>query len=177
MIPEATRKELDALLGEAVGFDVPMAGYTSLRVGGPVDALAIPRDRAQLAALLALCLREEVPHFVIGGGFNTVVRDGGLDGVAIQLSAFRELGLEAPEGPALRVRAEAGVRHSRLVNFCEQEGLAGLSFGAGIPGTIGGWITMNAGIGTHTRQRRPLAVGRGRGSRRRKRRGRAGGAR
>ncbi|MBW2312749.1 MAG: UDP-N-acetylmuramate dehydrogenase [Deltaproteobacteria bacterium] len=120
-----------------------MSRHTSLRVGGPVEALVTPADRPALAALLALCKRRGWPHLVAGSGFNLLVRDGGLDGVAIKLSAFRAL--ERRAGP--RVAAEAGVSHASLTGLCTKSGLAGLEFGAGIPGTIGGWVAMNAGIG------------------------------
>ena len=139
----ARQRELRELLGEGVAFDVPMARHTSLRVGGPVEALATPADRLELAALLSLCKRRGWPHLVVGAGFNTVVRDGGLEGVAIRLVHFRAL--ETLPGP--QVRAEAGVSHASLTGFCVKRGLSGLEFGAGIPGTVGGWLAMNAGIG------------------------------
>lgn len=138
------QSELGALLGARVDFGVPMSRYTSLRVGGPVDALATPASRRELAELLSLCRRRGWPHIVVGAGFNLLVRDGGLDGVAIKLGQFRRL--ETKPGP--RVLAEAGVTHASLTRLCTREGLSGLEFGAGIPGTIGGWVAMNAGIGT-----------------------------
>ncbi len=142
MIAPAARRELAVLLGERVRFDVPMARMTSLRVGGPADALAEPADRAQLLAVLRLCAAQRLPHTLLGAGFNTLCLDGGLAGVAIQLGRLRRL----EERPGGSLRAEAGVSHSQVANFCAQRGLAGLEFGAGIPGTVGGWIAMNAGI-------------------------------
>jgi UDP-N-acetylmuramate dehydrogenase len=136
------RAELEAALPGAIRFDVPASRLTSLRVGGPVDALATPPDRAALARLLALCAKRGLRRRVIGRGFNTIVRDEGLDGVLIQLAAFKRLE-ERPDGC---LRVEAGVSHASLVRFCKERGLAGLEFGAGIPGSIGGWIAMNAGI-------------------------------
>jgi len=142
MIAEAARAELRELLGERVRFDAPLARHTSLRVGGPADALAAPRDRAELARLLELCARHRLAHLLLGHGFNTLVLDGGVDGVVVQLAKLRRI--EARPGPVLF--AEAGVSHRQLVNFCVERGLAGLEFGAGIPGTLGGWLAMNAGI-------------------------------
>jgi UDP-N-acetylmuramate dehydrogenase len=142
VIPETARAELQELLGERVRFDAPLARHTSLRVGGPADALAAPRDRSELARLLELCARHRLAHVVLGHGFNTLVLDGGVEAVVIQLARFRRI--EARPGPALF--AEAGVSHRQLVNFCVEHGLAGLEFGAGIPGTLGGWLAMNAGI-------------------------------
>jgi len=143
MIPEAARKALEARLEERVRFDVPMSRHTSLRVGGPADALAMPADRAELRDLLRLCADHDLPRTVLGAGFNMLVRDGGLDGVVICLKKLRRL--EARPGPS--VWAEAGVSHASITRFCVDRGFAGLEFGAGIPGTIGGWIVMNAGIG------------------------------
>jgi UDP-N-acetylmuramate dehydrogenase len=142
VIAAELRAELEAALPGAIRFDVDGSKLTSLRVGGPVDALATPPDRAALARLLALCARRGIRRRVIGRGFNTIVRDEGLDGVLIQLSALKRLE-ERPDGC---LRVEAGVSHASLTRFCKERGLSGLEFGAGIPGSIGGWVAMNAGI-------------------------------
>ena len=142
MIPRTARVELEEALGDRIRFDAPMARFTSLRVGGPADALAAPESRRELARLLAICTAHRIPHQVLGAGFNTLVLDGRLEGVVIQLGRFRRL----EERPAGGLRAEAGVSHSQLTRFCVARGFSGLEFGAGIPGTIGGWLAMNAGI-------------------------------
>jgi UDP-N-acetylmuramate dehydrogenase len=142
VIPTEARRALEAGLGTAIRFDVDASRLTSLRVGGSADALAVPEDRAALASLLRICARHRLPRRVIGRGFNTIVRDEGVDGVLIQLSAFKRLE-ERPDGG---LRVEAGVSHASLTRFCRERGLAGLEFGAGIPGSIGGWVAMNAGI-------------------------------
>lgn len=142
MIPPAVRDELRELLGDDVLFDAPLSRYTSLRVGGPADALARPRDRRELAALLGLCHARRLPHRVLGSGFNTLVLDGGLDGVVVHLGRLRRI----EERPGGGVRAEAGVSHSQVTRFCSERGLSGLEFAAGIPGTVGGWVAMNAGV-------------------------------
>ncbi len=126
-------------------FDEPMARYTSLRVGGPADVFARPANRAELAELLAIASRHGTPVCALGRGFNAIVRDAGLAGIVVQLGALRALERLERE----RVRAEAGVTHTTLTRFCADEGLAGLEFGVGIPGTVGGWIAMNAGIPEH----------------------------
>ncbi len=143
MMSSAARSALEARLGERVAFDVPMARHTSLRVGGPADAVATPADVQELADLLALCARLGLRHWLLGAGFNVLVRDEGLDGVVIVLRKLR--GLREAEGPLLI--AETGVSHAQITRFCTEHGLAGLEFGAGIPGTVGGWVAMNAGIG------------------------------
>jgi UDP-N-acetylmuramate dehydrogenase len=142
VIPRAARQELEEVLGDRVRFDVPMARHTSLRVGGPADALAQPEGRDELAQLLALCAAHRLPHLALGAGFNTLVLDGGIEGVVIHLGRFRRL----DERPGGALRAEAGVSHSQITRFCIQRGFSGLEFGAGIPGSVGGWVAMNAGI-------------------------------
>lgn len=142
MIAPAARRELQDLLGERVRFDVPMARFTSLRVGGPADAVAEPAGRGELLRVLRLCAAHRLPHTSIGAGFNTLCLDGGLEGVVLHLGRLRRL----EERPGRLLRAEAGVSHSQVANFCMQRGFAGLEFAAGIPGTVGGWVAMNAGI-------------------------------
>jgi UDP-N-acetylmuramate dehydrogenase len=142
VISEAARRALAQALGDRVRFDAPLARHTSLRIGGPADALATPARRDELARILALCAEHGLPHTVLGNGFNTLVLDGGMDGVVLSLARFR--GLE--ELPGARLRAEAGVTHATITRRCVERGLAGLEFAAGIPGTMGGWVAMNAGI-------------------------------
>jgi UDP-N-acetylmuramate dehydrogenase len=144
VISAELRMTLEDALGDRIRFDVPMAEHTSLRVGGPADALAMPADRGDLALLLQLCSTHRIPRAVIGGGFNTLVGDGGVNAVMIKLGKLRSI----QERPMGGIRAEAGVSHHRVTKFCIERGLSGLEFGAGIPGSLGGWITMNAGVGT-----------------------------
>ena len=138
----ALQRELEDRFGERIRFEVPLARLTSLRVGGPVDAVATPADRGELLELLRRLARARVPHHLIGGGFNSLASDAPLAGVVIQLSRFRRL--EARPEDTLRI--EAGVSHSQITRFCCEHGFAGLEFGAGIPGSFGGWLAMNAGI-------------------------------
>ena len=143
MIGAAARRALEDLLGPRVAFDVPLARHTSLGVGGPAEALAAPESADELAALVALAAEHALPLHVLGGGFNTVVLDGGIEGVTVRTHRLRALAVE-PDG--VTVRAEAGVSHAQITRLCAQRGLSGLAFGAGVPGTVGGWIAMNAGV-------------------------------
>ncbi|MDP6978408.1 MAG: UDP-N-acetylmuramate dehydrogenase [Myxococcota bacterium] len=143
LTPEA-RDALRDQLGDDVRFDVAMSRYTSLRIGGNADAAATPRSAQQVEGLLRTCHQHRVPHTVLGNGFNTLVLDGGIEGVVILTHRMRRL----EERPGGCIHAEAGVSHASLMGLCQREGLAGLEYGAGIPGTIGGWVVMNAGIGT-----------------------------
>ena len=119
----------------------PLARHTSLKVGGAADLFAVPADSGDLQALLSILSEREIPHLVIGGGYNLLVRDGGFRGVVISLAELASLELF----PSNRLYVEAGVTNRRLVGFCRERGLAGAEFLAGIPGTIGGALAMNAG--------------------------------
>lgn len=155
MMAEAPRAALAQALGERVQFDAPMARHTSLRIGGPADAFVTPADRGELRAVLAVCREHGLRHTVVGAGFNCLVADEGIDGVVITLRKFR--GLEERSGPS--IHAEAGVSHSAITRFCLDRGLSGMEFAAGIPGTVGGWIMMNAGIGVREQKDVTLEVG------------------
>jgi UDP-N-acetylmuramate dehydrogenase len=142
VIKRSAHDALEEVLGDRVHFNFPLSRCTSLRIGGPVDALATPSSRDELARVLGVCRTHRLPHRVIGSGFNTLAMDERIEGVVIQLGKLRRL----EERPNRCLRVEAGVSHSQLTNFCIERGLSGLEFGCGIPGTIGGWLSMNAGI-------------------------------
>ena len=144
MIDARARAALEDELGDAVRFDVPMSRHTALRVGGPADAVATPTDAGQLVRLLRLCTAHDLSRTVLGAGFNVLVRDGGIDGVVILLRKLRRIEMQA--GPV--ICAQAGASHTSVARSCIENGLAGLEFAAGIPGTVGGWVAMNAGIGS-----------------------------
>jgi UDP-N-acetylmuramate dehydrogenase len=118
-----------------------LSRHTSLRVGGPVDLLAIPRDRQDLLLLVNKLNNQGIPWFVLGGGYNLLVRDGGFRGVAISFKHFNHM--QASVSGAVVV--ESGVRNIDLARLAEAHGLTGLEFLVGIPGTIGGAVRMNAG--------------------------------
>lgn len=132
---------LSERLKGAILRDEPMARHTSLKVGGPADFFVVPADRGDLETLLALLAETATPHFVVGGGYNLLVRDGGVRGVVVSLERFRELA-HLPGG---KVSAGAGVTNQMLVGYLRERGLGGLEFLCGIPGTIGGALAMNAG--------------------------------
>jgi UDP-N-acetylmuramate dehydrogenase len=121
--------------------DEPMARHTSWRAGGSADRYYEPADLDDLAVFVAGLPADEPLHWV-GLGSNLLVRDGGLRGTVIATHG----GLDRLEllGPG-RVRAEAGVASAKLARFCAGHGLAGAEFLAGIPGTVGGALAMNAG--------------------------------
>jgi len=125
---------------------VSMAEYTSLRVGGPVDYLVFPADVEALQKTLKWGRREKVAYFILGNGTNLLVKDGGIRGMAISLSrGFRGV-TELEQGPKESlVSVEAGEPLGRLLEFSCEKNLTGLEWAAGIPGTVGGALFMNAG--------------------------------
>ena len=118
-----------------------LAPYTWFRVGGAADALFIPADEDDLIDFLK-ALPEDVPVYTFGVGSNLIVRDGGMPGVVIRL-AGRAWGQVVADG--LTVTAGAGALDSMVARASAKAGIAGLEFYAGIPGSIGGALTMNAG--------------------------------
>jgi len=127
----------------------PMSGHTSFRIGGNADALVAPADRQDLVALLQDLRDQRIPFVVLGGGTNLLVRDGGFRGVVVSLNKmasveitreYRSLG-----GSFAVITAEAGAMLARLLSFAVKQGLTGLEFATGIPGTVGGAVCMNAG--------------------------------
>ena len=121
--------------------DEPLGPYTWFRVGGNADVLFIPADADDLADFLK-ALDPAVPVQVLGVGSNVIVRDGGVEGVVVRL-AGRPFGGVTVEGDT--VTAGAGALDAMVARAAAKAGVAGLEFYAGIPGTIGGALTMNAG--------------------------------
>lgn len=121
--------------------NVPLAPYTWFRVGGPAEVLFMPKDEADLAHFLG-STPDDVPVQVLGVASNTLVRDGGVPGITIRLGpAFGKVTVETET----RLRAGTAALDNRVAKEAAKAGIAGLEFYAGIPGTIGGALRMNAG--------------------------------
>jgi UDP-N-acetylmuramate dehydrogenase len=118
-----------------------MSRHTSLKVGGPADLYAVPKDLEDLLLLVKWLDAEQIPRIVVGGGYNLLVRDGGIRGAVISLE---QLDLIEALGNGC-IKAWAGAENLQVVRFGQQLGLGGIGFISGIPGTIGGAIRMNAG--------------------------------
>jgi UDP-N-acetylmuramate dehydrogenase len=128
------------LRGEAK-WDEPMARHTALRVGGTADLFIEPDDLFDLREALATLQAGQIPYVVVGGGFNLLVRDGGIRGCVISLR-----GLDTLKAlPAGRLEVGAGVRNGMLCTVAAEHGLSGIEFLVGIPGSFGGALAMNAG--------------------------------
>ena len=119
----------------------PMARHTTFRIGGPVRLMALPRSEGEVFTCLREAERAQVRLVVLGNGSNLLAADGEIPCFAVLLT-----GLDALERTGEReIWAGAGVSLARLASFAAQEGLAGLEFAHGIPGTLGGGVLMNAG--------------------------------
>ncbi|MGD9850535.1 MAG: UDP-N-acetylmuramate dehydrogenase [Nitrospirales bacterium] len=123
-----------------IDWDVPLSTVTSLQVGGPADVLVAPRDIQNVARVLLGARKQHLPVVVLGGT-NAVVRDKGIRGIVMQLKHLTAMRKEAPD----RLYAEAGARMPLLMQFAVRHQLSGMEWAAGIPGTVGGGIVMNAG--------------------------------
>jgi UDP-N-acetylenolpyruvoylglucosamine reductase len=122
--------------------DEPMAKHTTLRVGGPVDFYVEPASENDLAAVLKFCNERNLKFFILGRGSNLVVRDGGFRGVVICLAqpAFSKIEIVGE-----KIFAGAGAKQKNVAVEAKRNGLSGVEFLEGIPGSIGGALRMNAG--------------------------------
>jgi UDP-N-acetylmuramate dehydrogenase len=120
----------------------PLGKYTSFKIGGPADLLALPQDKQTLVAVLEAARQEGIPVTLMGGGTNTLISDKGIRGLVIVLKELTSVPCILESAV---IRADAGERLSTVCQFAMDQGLAGLEFAAGIPGTLGGAIMMNAG--------------------------------
>lgn len=121
--------------------DEPMKNHTSFKIGGPADILITPESVEEIVYSINYCRNNRVKYYVIGNGSNLLVRDKGIRGVVIKIAeSFSNITIEDTI-----VKAQAGVLLSRLSKIIMAESLEGFEFASGIPGTLGGAITMNAG--------------------------------
>ena len=141
-----------------IKFEQPLSAYTSLKIGGPVEIMVFPEDLTSLKNVLIAAGREKIPVFVLGAGTNLLVRDGGVDGIAVSLKAFQKIEViqnikriapylshQKDADAFTGFFVEAGVPLSSLINFMKGNGYSGIEELAGIPGTFGGAVYMNAG--------------------------------
>lgn len=133
--------ELVKWLGEEnVKIDEPMKKHTSFRVGGPVDVLVTPETFEQVREVIDLAKKNNIPYFVIGNGSNLLVKDGGVRGAIVKLCKLDKVSVEDEV-----ITAQGGVLLSKVSSLAAKNSLTGFEFASGIPGSIGGALTMNAG--------------------------------
>jgi UDP-N-acetylmuramate dehydrogenase len=129
-------------------WSVALAQYTTMRVGGPADALVVAETADELAGIITELWKTDLPFMILGGGSNVLVSDAGVRGVVVINRArpgerFRIADAGSPEAGS--VWAEAGVNFSALARQTAARGLSGLEWASGIPGTVGGAVIGNAG--------------------------------
>lgn len=125
----------------SVKIDEPMREHTSFKVGGPADILVLPSNIEQVADIIKLCKAEGIKPFIMGNGTNLIVREKGIRGIVIKI--YDKMNRCYVKGDI--IEAEAGILLSKLTKTALDNGLSGLEFAGGIPGTLGGAVAMNAG--------------------------------
>lgn len=141
ILDDAARATLREMLGDDLRLDVAMGRHTTARIGGPADAFAMPSTVERLIALVRWCAAAGIPVTVVGGGSNLLVRDAGIRGVVLNTGRLR--GIELVDGTAIEV--ESGVSTGKVLSLAMKNGLGGVEFLGGVPGSIGGGMIMNAG--------------------------------
>ncbi len=134
-------QQLAQMSGLEVRRDEPMARHTSFGIGGPADILVIPQDTASLVEVVRTLAAAGTEPFYIGNGTNLLVRDGGIRGVVVKTAGA----LTGVEQDGNRLISAAGESLAAVCHHAAEQGLSGLEFAAGIPGSVGGAIVMNAG--------------------------------
>lgn len=132
---------LNILDKEDIKLDEPMRKHISFRVGGPADILVKPRTEEQLRNVFSLIKKEDIPYLVIGNGSNLLIKDGGIRGIVIEISD----NFNAFEIEGNKLTVQSGALLSIVGKAVLRKELKGFEFAAGIPGTIGGALAMNAG--------------------------------
>jgi len=145
MIDEKTKKWLASFFGPDVRFDEPMSHHTSFRIGGPAAAVVAPKRPSDVATLLKRAFDEKIPWLVVGGGTNLLVGDDGIDGMVIFIGkGFDRIAQKTSPDGRPTLTAMAGASLPGLCSFAAKNGLSGMNFAVGIPGTVGGAVMMNA---------------------------------
>jgi UDP-N-acetylmuramate dehydrogenase len=146
VLSDADRASLGALLGDRVAFDAPLAPYTSWKIGGPADALAGVESGHELAEIMRLVRRRRLPWFVLGSGSNLLVGDGGIRGIVLRLGGeFARISFSEGDDASVVVRAGSSASLALLTAQGATRGAVGVDALAGIPGSVGGALRMNAG--------------------------------
>ena len=142
MISKAVLSALKSFVPEEnIFLQEPMAAHTTFRTGGPADCLIEITSTEELQKVQKYLHQVQLPFFILGNGSNLLVSDKGYRGIILHMGeAFREIRREGN-----LIYAKAGAFLSQIAAFAWKEGLTGLEFAAGIPGTIGGGVVMNAG--------------------------------
>lgn len=132
---------MDIIEENRILVEEPMKNHTTFRVGGIADYFVVPKTKEEVKKIVALCREQAMPYYVLGNGSNLLVGDKGYRGVIIQI--YKEMNNIQIEGDKIIV--QAGALLSRIGSAALEAELSGFEFAAGIPGTMGGAVVMNAG--------------------------------
>jgi UDP-N-acetylmuramate dehydrogenase len=150
LLSDADRDDLRAIAGGRAKFDAPLGPHTSWKIGGPADAFVEIETTAELAGVLKFCRRRRMPWFVLGSGSNLLIGDGGMRGLVLRLGGeFAAIGFEEHD-TAVIVHAGASASMALLTAQAASRGAVGIGSLAGIPGSVGGSLRMNAGTDRET---------------------------
>jgi len=142
---QAIHDALDGLNVGEIWYDEPMSRHASLKLGGPVDALVMTENADQLGEVMRKLTAKNIPFLPVGNLTNILVRDGGYHGVMLWMRGLDNVDCVIREEGESVIEAQAGVTLKKIVSMAATEGLTGLEFCTGIPGSVGGAVWMNAG--------------------------------
>ncbi|MBR9647448.1 UDP-N-acetylmuramate dehydrogenase [Clostridium tyrobutyricum] len=123
-----------------IKIDEPMSSHTSFKVGGPADILITPESADQVLDAVKLCKSKNVPYYIMGNGSNLLVKDGGIRGVVVKLTKLKSIKIQGS-----RIIVSSGACLKDVSQKALDNSLTGFEFACGIPGSVGGAVTMNAG--------------------------------
>jgi UDP-N-acetylmuramate dehydrogenase len=146
LLMDATlRQKLRDMVSGNVLFAEPMSRYTSIGVGGIADAIVWPERSEELSRIIHFLWQFQIPFIAIGNGTNLIVKDGGYRGAVISMLGINSISLVERGPEQVLLHAGAGATLSEIVLLTEKRSLSGMEFCAGIPGSVGGAVRMNAG--------------------------------
>ena len=149
------KREFSAFVKGEVRFDEPMAEHTTFKIGGPADIWTIPKNKDDLKEIIQFSRKKSISLFVVGNGSNLLVSDRGVRGIVVKLNSshFNKIRFLSASSGWVTLAAGAGASLKRLLRTCLNRGIGGCEFLAGIPGTLGGAVAMNAGAALRGRKR------------------------
>ena len=142
---EIVKKLIDINGEQCVSESEAMSRHTTFRIGGPARVFVSPDNIDKIINTIELLKKEEQEYFILGNGSNLLVADEGYNGIVVSTENLKELNIEKEDGDMTYIYAQAGVMLSRAAVLASESSLTGFEFAGGIPGSIGGAVSMNAG--------------------------------
>ena len=145
VVSEIVKKLIDINGEKQVAESEPMSRHTTFRIGGPAKVFVSPDNIEKIIKTIELLKNEKCDYFILGNGSNLLVADEGYDGIVVSTESLKDLNIEREDGDETYIYAEAGVMLSRAAVLASESSLTGFECAGGIPGTVGGAVSMNAG--------------------------------